>query len=186
MLAAVTHGERSMELVDVPGPASPGQGEVLLRPEVVGVCGSDVHLFHGDLGDNVFPRIQGHEISAVVEAVGPAATACPGRSRRGVARPGLRALLRVQIGRENVCANIAIIGAHVDGALQERLCVPGSQVFAVGDMAPAITAFVEPTSIGSARWCGRASAPRSASSSSAPGRSGRRRALPRRTSARRC
>jgi L-gulonate 5-dehydrogenase len=52
------------------------------------------------------------------------------------------------IGRENVCANIAIIGAHVDGALQERLVVPASQVFAVGDMAPAVTAFVEPTSIG--------------------------------------
>ena len=52
------------------------------------------------------------------------------------------------IGRENVCANIAIIGAHVDGALQERLRVPASQVFAVGDMAPAVTAFVEPTSIG--------------------------------------
>ena len=47
-----------------------------------------------------------------------------------------------------MCANIAIIGAHVDGALQERLCVPASQVFAVGDMAPAVTAFVEPTSIG--------------------------------------
>jgi L-gulonate 5-dehydrogenase len=47
-----------------------------------------------------------------------------------------------------VCANIAIIGAHVDGALQERLVVPASQVFAVGDMAPAVTAFVEPASIG--------------------------------------
>ena len=70
MLAAVTVGESSMELVDVPAPGEPGAGEVLLRPEVVGVCGSDVHLFHGRLGD-VFPRFQGHEISAVVDAVGP-------------------------------------------------------------------------------------------------------------------
>jgi threonine dehydrogenase-like Zn-dependent dehydrogenase len=138
-----------MELVDVPDPGEPGPGEVVLRPEVVGVCGSDVHLFHGHLGGDVFPRIQGHEISAVVEAIGP------GSDR---VRPGDRVAVwpvlacgrcyACAIGRENVCANIAIIGAHVDGALQERLRVPASQVFAVGDMAPAVTAFVEPTSIG--------------------------------------
>ena len=149
MLAAVTRGESSMELVDVPAPGEPGPGEVLLRPEIVGVCGSDVHLFHGDLGDDVFPRIQGHEISAVVDAVGPGSDHV---------RPGERVAVwpvlacgrcyPCSIGRQNVCANIAIIGAHVDGALQERLRVPASQVFAVGDMAPAVTAFVEPTSIG--------------------------------------
>jgi threonine dehydrogenase-like Zn-dependent dehydrogenase len=138
-----------MELLDVPWPGEPGAGEVVLAPEVVGVCGSDVHLFRGDLGGDVFPRIQGHEISAVVDAVGP------GVER---VRPGDRVAVwpviacgrcyPCSIGRENVCANIAIIGAHVDGALQERLSVPASQVFAVGDMAPAVTAFVEPTSIG--------------------------------------
>ena len=138
-----------MELVDGPAPGEPGPGEVVLAPEVVGVCGSDVHLFHGHLGADVYPRIQGHEISAVVDAVGS-----------GVehVRPGDRAAVwpvlacgrcyPCSIGRQNVCANIAIIGAHVDGALQERLRVPASQVFAVGDMAPAVTAFVEPTSIG--------------------------------------
>ena len=149
MLAAVTRGKSAMELVDVPVPGEPEPGEVLLRPEVVGVCGSDVHLFHGDLGDEVFPRIQGHEISAVVDAVGPGSDHV---------RPGDRVAVwpvlacgrcyPCSIGRQNVCANIAIIGAHVDGALQERLRVPASQVFAVGDMAPAVTAFVEPTSIG--------------------------------------
>jgi threonine dehydrogenase-like Zn-dependent dehydrogenase len=148
VLAAVTQGESSMALVDVPWPGEPGAGEVLLAPEVVGVCGSDVHLFHGRLGQ-VFPRIQGHEISAVVDAVGPGSEDV---------RPGDRVAVwpvlacgrcyPCSIGRENVCANIAIIGAHVDGALQERLCVPAGQVFAVGDMAPAVTAFVEPASIG--------------------------------------
>ena len=149
MLAAVTRGESSMELVDVPVPGEPGPGEVVLRPEVVGVCGSDVHLFHGDLGDDVFPRIQGHEISAVVDAVGPGADNVRVGDRVAV-WPVLACgeCYPCSIGRENVCANIAIIGAHVDGALQERLRVPASQVFAVGDMAPAVTAFVEPTSIG--------------------------------------
>ncbi|HEX5898679.1 MAG TPA: alcohol dehydrogenase catalytic domain-containing protein, partial [Solirubrobacteraceae bacterium] len=107
MRAAVTQGESVMELVERPWPGEPGEGEVVLRPEVVGVCGSDVHLFHGRLGQ-VFPRVQGHEISAVVEAVG---------SRVDDVRPGDRvavwpvlacgACYPCSIGRENVCANIA-------------------------------------------------------------------------------
>jgi threonine dehydrogenase-like Zn-dependent dehydrogenase len=149
VLAAVTRGEGAMELLDVPEPGEPGPGEVVLRPEVVGVCGSDVHIFQGDLGADVFPRIQGHEISAVVDAVGPGSDHVRAGDRVAV-WPVLACgrCYPCSIGRENVCANIAIIGAHVDGALQERLVVPASQVFAVGDMAPAVTAFVEPTSIG--------------------------------------
>jgi threonine dehydrogenase-like Zn-dependent dehydrogenase len=137
-----------MELLEVPEPGEPGQGEVVLRPEVVGVCGSDVHLFHGDLGD-VFPRIQGHEISAVVDAVGPGSEGVSAGDRVAV-WPVLACgrCTSCRIGRGNACANIAIIGAHVDGALQERLRVSASQVFAVGDLPPAVTAFVEPTSIG--------------------------------------
>jgi threonine dehydrogenase-like Zn-dependent dehydrogenase len=148
VLAAVTRSASSMELLEVPEPGEPGAGEVVLRPEVVGVCGSDVHLFLGRL-DQGLPRIQGHEISAVVDAVGPGVE---------TVRPGDRVAVwpvmacgrcyPCSIDRGNACANIAIIGAHVDGALQERLRVPASQVFAVGDMAPAVTAFVEPASIG--------------------------------------
>jgi L-gulonate 5-dehydrogenase len=148
VLAAVTRSASSMELLEVQEPGEPGAGEVVLRPEVVGVCGSDVHLFLGRL-DQGLPRIQGHEISAVVDAVGPGVE---------TVRPGDRVAVwpvmacgrcyPCSIGRGNACANIAIIGAHVDGALQERLRVPASQVFAVGDMAPAVTAFVEPASIG--------------------------------------
>ena len=77
-------------------PGAPAAGEVVLRPEVVGVCGSDVHLFHGRLS-HALPRIQGHEISAVVEAVGPGVDrVAPGRPRRRVAGAGLRRLLPVQ------------------------------------------------------------------------------------------
>jgi threonine dehydrogenase-like Zn-dependent dehydrogenase len=137
-----------MDLVERAWPGEPGAGEVVLRPEVVGVCGSDVHLFHGRLG-HVLPRIQGHEISAVVDAVG-AGTEHVRPGDRVAVWPVLAcgACYPCSIGRENACANLAIIGADVDGALQERLCVPASQVFGVGDLAPAVTAFVEPASIG--------------------------------------
>ena len=148
MRAAVTTGERTMDLLEREWPGEPAAGEVVLRPEVVGVCGSDVHLFHGRLS-HALPRIQGHEISAVVEAVGPGVDRV-GPGERVAVWPVLAcgACYPCSIGRGNACANLAIIGADVDGALQERLCVPASQVFTVGDLPPAVTAFVEPASIG--------------------------------------
>ena len=55
-----------------------GDVTVVVRPEAIGLCGSDFHYFHGDLGsvsdDELYPRIQGHEFSAIVEDVGPG---CP-------------------------------------------------------------------------------------------------------------
>ena len=53
--------------VDAP---QPGPGEVLLRIRRIGVCGSDVHVNHGQHPFTSYPVIQGHEFSATVEAVG--------------------------------------------------------------------------------------------------------------------
>ena len=90
MRAALTTGPGAMELVDVAEPDEPGAGEVIVRPEAIGLCGSDFHYFLGDIGTiddpaSLYPRIQGHEASAVVEELGPE---CP---------PGLETGMRVAI-----------------------------------------------------------------------------------------
>jgi threonine dehydrogenase-like Zn-dependent dehydrogenase len=142
-----------MRLVDVPDPGAPGSGEVIVRPEAVGLCGSDFHYFLGDLGavedSQLYPRVQGHEAAGIVEDVGPD---CPPQLRTGerVAIWPLASCGRCypcRIGRRNVCANISLIGIHRDGALQERLRIPASQVFPVGAQDPAIAALIEPVSI---------------------------------------
>jgi L-gulonate 5-dehydrogenase len=153
MKAAVTEGPRAMRVTDVPDAGDPAEGEVLVRPEAVGLCGSDFHYFLGHLGDAVgpdlYPRVQGHEFAGVLESLGPG---CPA---------GLRAGERVavwpvtacghcypcRIGRRNVCSNISVVGIHRDGALQERVRVPADQVFPVGDLGPALAALIEPVSI---------------------------------------
>lgn len=61
-------GEIEFRVVDEP---QPGPGEVLLRIQRIGVCGSDVHVNHGKHPFTGYPVIQGHEYSATVEAVGP-------------------------------------------------------------------------------------------------------------------
>jgi len=142
-----------MHVVEVPEPAAPAPGEVLVRPEAVGLCGSDFHYYLGDIGGlddaDRYPRVQGHEVCAVVEAAGPG---CP-----EALTPGTRVALwpvgacgecyACRIGRGNACERIRLIGIHRDGALQERLLVPAGQVFPLREDEPAVGALVEPVSI---------------------------------------
>jgi threonine dehydrogenase-like Zn-dependent dehydrogenase len=142
-----------MRVVDMPEPSAPGPGEVLVRPEAVGLCGSDFHYFLGDLGDAVgtdlYPRVQGHEFAGMVEAVGPDSPAGVRVGERVAVWPltSCGHCYPCRIGRRNVCSNISLIGVHRDGALQERLRVPVSQVFPVGGQDAAVAALIEPVSI---------------------------------------
>lgn len=154
MRAAITRSRGVLEVGSVPEPGEPGPGQVLIRPEAVGLCGSDFHYFTGDIGtiddpSTLYPRIQGHEAAGTILAVGPD---CP---------PGLTVGARValwpvhgcghcypcRIGRPNACVEISLIGVHQDGALQDQLVLPAEQVFPVGDQDPALAALIEPVSI---------------------------------------
>ena len=65
-------GGRNLELVSVE-PIEPGPGEVRLRVEYVGICGTDLHIVHGDMDQRVRPpAIVGHEMSGRIVAVGAA------------------------------------------------------------------------------------------------------------------
>jgi L-gulonate 5-dehydrogenase len=154
MLAAVTQGPGVMVVAEVPEPGPPGPLDVIIRPEVVGICGSDLHVYSGDVGAlsgarNFFPRIQGHEFSAVVERTGPD---CPGGVKAGdrVAVWPLHGCGRCypcRIGRANACVSLELVGIHRDGGLQHLLSVPVGQVFGVGDLDADSAAFIEPMSI---------------------------------------
>jgi L-gulonate 5-dehydrogenase len=147
MRAVVTVGPGRIEVEERPDPGEPGPGEVIVRPRAVGICGSDFHYLMGELGD--FPRIQGHEVGAVVEAVGPDGT-------RGLS-PGDPVALHplthcghcypCRIGRTNVCDNFSLIGIHEDGAFQERLRLKEELVFATSERRAEIAALAEPLSI---------------------------------------
>jgi threonine dehydrogenase-like Zn-dependent dehydrogenase len=149
--AAVTEDVGIMRLRERPEPEAPAPGTVVVRPEAVGLCGSDYHLFSGHLAAETgaaLPRVQGHEVSAAIEAVG---AGC---------RPELAVGVRVaiyplsscgrcypcRVGRPNACDNFTLIGIHVDGGLQERLGLAQAQVFPIDAPAP-IATLAEPVSI---------------------------------------
>jgi len=141
-----------MVIEDVSGPGPPRAGNVIVRPEAVGICGSDFHLFSGDVGAlsgarEFYPRIQGHEVSAIVED--PGGTDMVTTGERVAIWPLLPcgSCYPCRVGRPNVCPRFRLVGVHLDGGLQQRLEVPASTVFGVGDLDPDSTAFVEPASI---------------------------------------
>ena len=150
MRAAVTTGIGAIEVTDLPEPGEPGPGEVIVRPQAVGICGSDFHYLLGEIGDQArYPRIQGHEVGATVESVGPDCT-------RGLSAGDSVALHPLshcgrcypcRIGRTNVCDNFSLIGIHEDGGLQELLRMPEGLVFATSERRPAVAALAEPLSI---------------------------------------
>src|SRR3954469_3202465 len=155
MRAAVTQAVGTMEVVDLPEPADPGPGQVVVGSMSVGICGSDYHFFSGHLtdeaggGDSAFPKIQGHEVAGTVEAVGPD---CPDNLKPG-ATVALWPLSSCghcypcSVGRSNTCDNFQLFGIHVDGGLQELLTMPADHVFPIGESNLAVAAMSEPISI---------------------------------------
>jgi threonine dehydrogenase-like Zn-dependent dehydrogenase len=152
MRAAVTHGPGSVLIGDRPAPPPPSRGQTVLRVESVGICGSDLHLLHGDLGpshDGLLPRVQGHEFSAVVATADPGGSS-PAVGERVAVWPVLPCgrCRTCREGRVNVCRDLRLIGVHRDGALQELLTVPTASVVPTPTLTSAQTSLVEPVSIG--------------------------------------
>ena len=104
-------------------------GEILLRVKKIGVCGSDIHVWHGLHPFTQYPVVQGHEFSAVVEAVGEGvkkiahgmkATAAPQRVC-GVCNPCKR-------GDYNICDELKVCGFQAPGCAQDLFVVPKERI----------------------------------------------------------
>jgi len=133
----------------VPEPDAPGPGEVVVRPEVVGICGSDLHLIEGHL-EHVgvrMPVIQGHEIAGVVAAVGDGVEhVAPGDRVAVLPLSWCGECYPCRVGRGNVCDRFQIIGVHADGGLQEQLRIPAEKAYPIA-AEPPVAALAEPVSI---------------------------------------
>ena len=64
-------GEIEFREVETP---KPGQGEVLVKIMKIGVCGSDIHVYHGEHPFTKYPVTQGHEVSGEIAELGEGVT----------------------------------------------------------------------------------------------------------------
>ena len=119
MKAVVLTGLRQMELRDVPEPKIEKDTDVLLKIEMVGVCGSDVHYYEtGRIGSQIveYPFIVGHECAATVAAVGKLVTGVK-VGDNVVVDPAVSChdCFQCRIGRENTCYNLRFLGTPGQG-----------------------------------------------------------------------
>lgn len=112
----------------------PGAGEVLLRIKRIGVCGSDLHVFHGQHPYTSYPVVQGHEFSARVEALGEGVTGL---------EPGMKVTALPQIvcgecgpclrGDEHICDRLKVQGFQAPGCAQEYWVTAAEKIVPLPD-----------------------------------------------------
>jgi len=131
MKSVVVAAPRELAVVERPEPV-PGPGEVRVRVRYGGICGSDVHILHGQNPFVVYPRVIGHEFVGHVESVG-AGVATHRVGERVAVDPVIACGLcyPCSVGRPNVCHRLQVLGVHRDGGFSELLCVPAANAHVV-------------------------------------------------------
>src|SRR3954468_5485336 len=152
MRAFVLSGPRQSAVCDVQAPEA-GRGQVVVDVERVGVCGTDVEFFTGEMaylhqGHAAYPMRLGHEWAGTVSAVGEGVDpAWLGRRVMGDTMLGDGACRRCRRGHQHGCEHrreAATRGGR-PGALAEQLAVPAGSLHALPDSVdPVLGALVEP------------------------------------------
>jgi L-iditol 2-dehydrogenase len=127
------HAPEDVRLIESPRPV-PGPDEVLVAVARVGICGSDLHAYHGRHPFIQLPVVPGHEFSGTVVEVG--AEVCdyaPGQ--RVTVEPSLvcGVCYNCTHGRYNICEELRVIGCQSPGAMAEYLAVPATKVLPLPD-----------------------------------------------------
>ncbi|MEY9931452.1 (R,R)-butanediol dehydrogenase/meso-butanediol dehydrogenase/diacetyl reductase [Catenulispora sp. GP43] len=130
--------------------ADPGPGQVELAPAYVGICGTDLHIFHGDMDARVkAPAVLGHEMSGRVLRVGPGVEGpAPGDPVTVMPLRWDGTCPACRRGNSHVCQNLDFIGIDSPGAMQQRWTVPASTLVRLPETLPLDrAALVEPTAV---------------------------------------
>ncbi|MCF8716234.1 zinc-binding alcohol dehydrogenase family protein [Joostella atrarenae] len=124
------------------------KGEVLLKINKIGICGTDLHAYAGNQAFFTYPRILGHELaSEVLEADSES------KFKKGdkiVIMPYLSCgnCIACKNGKTNCCQNIRVFGVHTDGGMQEKVILPESVLMAAPNLTDNEIAIIEPLAIG--------------------------------------
>lgn len=147
--AAYYRGDRRFT-VEQKHAAAPGSGEVAVRIAYCGICGTDMHVFHGNMDARVgFERIIGHEMSGTVEALGEGVTGFT-EGQKVVVRPldHCGDCPACNAGHTHICHNLKFLGLDTDGAMQEVWNVPAHTLHALpDDMRLDHAALIEPVAV---------------------------------------
>ena len=135
MKAAVYHGSGDLRVEEVPV-RKLKDNEVKIQVKYCGICGTDIHIFHGDGGccDVTPPRVPGHEFSGVVAEVGAGVkTVKVGDRVTGDPNDMCGECYFCKNGMQHFCKNNIGIGTTVDGGFAEYVIMREKQAYKVSD-----------------------------------------------------
>lgn len=160
MLAAQLVGVRDLRVIDVPPPSDPAPGEVQVRVEACGICGSDLHNYlEGSIGDTPcrYPMILGHEPAGRVLRAGPGVTGFT-LGQRAALEPAIYCghCEFCRSGHHNVCEHIRFLSQPEDpGFFREIVNLPAENLLLLPPQISSATATLyEPLAVAlhAAQW----------------------------------
>ena len=145
----ISHSQ-TLNIIELENPQAPGKGEVLLKMHYVGFCGSDINTFMGRNTMALNPVIPGHEIGAVIEAVGSDVpeTLKPGMVVTCNPHTNCGNCASCRNRRVNAGQHNGTLGVQRNGAMKEYITLPWEKVIPAGSLTPKECALVEPMSVG--------------------------------------
>ncbi len=129
MKALVWRGPRQMAVEDVPEPSA-GPGEVVVRSEACGICGSEVEGYLGLMPNRVPPLVMGHEFAGVVVRLGEGVDP-RWAGKRVAVNPivGCGTCPHCTAGRRNLCPDRTLVGVGSLGGFAAATAVPERCLF---------------------------------------------------------
>lgn len=149
MHRAVYEGDRRLSVVDVPETA-PGPGQVQIDVAFTGICGTDLHILHGDMDRRVsMPAVLGHEMSGTVARLGEGVDGWkPGEPVTVLPVLPCGDCRTCAAGHGHVCPRLTFIGIDSAGSMQQRWNVPAGALVRLPDTLDlAHGALAEPTAV---------------------------------------
>ncbi len=133
MLQAVMTSPGEIEFREVPVPEI-GEEEVLVKIMSIGVCGSDIHVYHGKHPYTSYPVVQGHEVSGEIFKAGKRVTQF---------KPGDKVTIQPQVtcgkcyscthGSYHICDDLKVMGFQTTGTASEFFAVEAAKVIKIPD-----------------------------------------------------
>ena len=144
-LVCVNPGELRLERRPSPVRA---EGEVLVRPRRIGICGTDYHIYEGKHPFLQYPRVMGHELAVEVLDAPAGLDLSPGEIC--VVNPYLSCgtCIACRAGKPNCCVSIAVLGVHRDGGMATLLSLPPANLIRAEGLGTDECATVEFLAIG--------------------------------------
>ncbi len=147
--AAFYRGNKSFA-VEPKESAPPGAGEASIRVAYCGICGTDMHVYHGNMDARVgLNRVIGHEMSGTVSSVGEGVSNVS-VGQKVVVRPldHCGDCPACAAGHQHICHKLKFLGLDTDGAMQEVWTVPAHTLHVLPDeIDMSHAALIEPVAV---------------------------------------